>query len=91
MLIKVLAAEGDLSSASNVDSASVVRLYNGHSAALVITRKDSGGTTIGSFTLGTLQSIVIEKDFTDTLTASSNGGSVKVVKWHLLFHNYLNE
>ena len=51
MLIKVLAAEGDLSSASNVDSASVVRLYNGHSAALVITRKDSGGTTIGSFTL----------------------------------------
>ena len=80
MLIKVLAAEGDLSSASNVDSASVVRLYNGHSAAIVITRKDSGGTTIGSFTLGTLQSIVIEKDFTDTLTASSNGGSVKVVK-----------
>ena len=76
MLIKVLAAEGDLTSASNVDSASVVRLYNGHSAALVITRKDSGGTTIGSFTLGTLQSIVIEKDYTDTLTAASNGGSV---------------
>ena len=48
MLIKVLAAEGNLSSASNVDSASVVRLYNGHSAAIVITRKDSGGTTIGS-------------------------------------------
>ena len=80
MLIKVLAAEGDLSSASNVDSASVVRLYNGHSAAIVITRKDSGGTTIGSFTLGTLQSIVIEKDFTDTLTAASNGASVKAVK-----------
>ena len=80
MLIKVLAAEGDLSSASNVDSASVVRLYNGHSAALVITRKDSGGTTIGSFTLGTLQSIVIEKDFTDPLTAASNGATCKVVK-----------
>ena len=80
MLIKVLAAEGDLSSASNVDSASVVRLYNGHSAALVITRKDSGGTTIGSFTLGTLQSIVIEKDFTDTLEAASNGATCKVVK-----------
>ena len=80
MLIKVLAAEGDLTSASNVDSASVVRLYNGHSAAIVITRKDSGGTTIGSFTLGTLQSIVIEKDYSDTLTAASNGASVKVVK-----------
>ena len=80
MLIKVLAAEGNLSSASNVDSATVVRLYNCHSAALVKTRKDSGGTTIGSFTLGTLQSIVIEKDFTDTLTAASNGATCKVVK-----------
>ena len=80
MLIKVLAAEGNLSSASNVDSASVVRLYNGHSAALVITRKNSGGTTIGSFTLGAAQSIVIEKDYTDTLTAASNGGDVKAVK-----------
>ena len=80
MLIKVLAAEGDLSSASNVDSASVVRLYNGHSASLVITRKDSGGTTIGSFTLGTLQSIVIEKDYSDKLSAASNGASVKAVK-----------
>ena len=80
MLIKVLAAEGNLSSASNVDSASVVRLYNGHSTALVITRKDSGGTTIGSFTLGAAQSIVIEKDYTDTLTAASNGNNVKVVK-----------
>ena len=46
MLIKVLAAEGNLSSASNVDSATVVRLYNNHSAALLITRKDSVGTTI---------------------------------------------
>ena len=80
MLIKVLAAEGNLSSASNVDSATVVRLYNNHSAALLITRKYSGGTTIGSFTLGAAQSIVIEKDYTDTLTAASNGGSVKVVK-----------
>ena len=80
MLIKVLAAEGNLSSASNVDSASVVRLYNGHSAALVITRTDSSDSTIGSFTLGTLQSIVIEKDYSDKLSAASNGASVKVVK-----------
>ena len=80
MLIKVLAAEGSLSSASNVDKATVVRLLNNHSAALLITRKDAGGTTIGSFTLGAAQSIVIEKDYTDTLTAASNGGSVKAVK-----------
>ena len=69
-----------MTSASNVDSASVVRLYNGHSAALVITRKNSGGTTIGSFTLGAAQSIVIEKDYSDKLSAASNGASVKAVK-----------
>ena len=53
MLIKVLDEEGNLSSASNVDLATVVRLYNAHSAAVVITRKTSGGTTIGSLSVGT--------------------------------------
>ena len=80
MLIKVLAAEGDLSSASNVDSASVVSLYNGHSAALVITRKDSGGTTIGSLTVNSKDTVILEKDYTDTLEAASNGATCKVVK-----------
>ena len=59
MLIKVLAAEGDLSSASNVNTATVVRLFNNHSAALVITRKDSGGTTIGSLTVNTKESVYL--------------------------------
>jgi len=80
MLTKVLAAEGNLSSASNVNSATVVRLYNGHSAAVVVTRKDSGGSTLGSFSAlnGTVE--FIEKDPTDTLTAASNGASLKVAK-----------
>ena len=38
MVIKLLAAEADLSSASNVGNATLVRLYNGHSAALVVSR-----------------------------------------------------
>ncbi|OUW93704.1 MAG: hypothetical protein CBD88_06715 [Flavobacteriales bacterium TMED228] len=80
MLTKVLAAEGNLSSASNVNTATVVRLYNGHSAAVVITRKDSGGTTIGSFSAVNGQVIFVEKDPTDTLTAASNGGSILVAK-----------
>ena len=80
MLIKVLAAEGNLSSASNVDSATVVRLYNNHSAALLITRKDSGGTTIGSLTVNSKDTVLLEKDYTDTLEAASNGNNVKVVK-----------
>jgi len=80
MLIKVLAAEGSLSSASNVDKATVVRLFNTHSAAIVITRKNAGGTTIGSFTSDNGKVVYIEKDPTDTLTAASNGATIKVVK-----------
>ena len=80
MLVKVLAAEGNLSSASNVNTATVVRLFNNHSAALVITRKDSSGTTLGSLTVNTKESVYLEKVSTDTLTAASNGGSVLVAK-----------
>ena len=74
MRIKVLAAEGNLSSASNVGTATVVRLFNNHSAALLITRKLAGGTTVGSITVNTKESVILEKDATDTLTAASNGG-----------------
>ena len=80
MRIKVLAAQGDLTSASNVDTATVVRLFNNHSAELLITRKLAGGTTVGSLTVNTKESVILEKDPTDTLTAGSNGGSVLVTK-----------
>ena len=80
MLIKVLAAETDLTSAGNVGNATVVRLFNGHSAALVITRTDSSDATIGSLTVKNGETVVLEKEPTDKLSAASNGGSVKVVK-----------
>ena len=80
MVIKLLAAEADLSSASNVGNATLVRLYNGHSAALVVTRKNSGGTTIGSMTVLNGAVEVFEKVAIDTLSVASNGSSVKVAK-----------
>ena len=80
MRIKVLAAEGNLSSASNVGTATVVRLFNNHSAALLITRKTSAGATVGSITVNTKESVILEKDSTDTLTAASNGASVLVTQ-----------
>ena len=80
MLIKVLAAEGNLSSASNVGTATVVRLFNNHSAAIAITRKLAGGTTVGSLTVNTKETVLLEKDSTDTLTAASNGASLLVTK-----------
>ena len=80
MVIKVLAAESDLTAASNVGNATLVRLYNGHSAVSVITRKDSGGNVIGSATVLNGAVEVFEKNATDTLTASAGGASDKVVK-----------
>ncbi len=80
MLIKLLAEEGDLSSASNVNKATVVRLFNNHSTNLVITQKDSDGNTIGSFAAANGKVFFLEKSPTDTLESGSNGSSVKVVK-----------
>ena len=80
MLIKVLAAEGSLTSASNVNTATVVRLYNSHTAAIVITRKNVGGTTIGSFSAVNGEVVYVEKDPTDTLTAASQGSLQLVAK-----------
>ena len=80
MLIKVLAAEGNLSSASNVNTATVVRLYNSHTGAIVITRKNAGGDTIGSFSAVNGQVVFVEKDPTDTLTAASQGSAQLVAK-----------
>ena len=80
MLIKVLAAEGNLTSPSNVGSATVVRLYNSHSGAIVITRKNAGGDTIGSFSAVNGEVVYVEKDPTDTLTAASQGNKQLVAK-----------
>ena len=80
MLIKVLAAEGNLSRPSNVGNATVVRLYNSHSAAIVITRKNVGGDTIGSFSAVNGEVVYVEKDPTDTLTAASQGSAQLVTK-----------
>ena len=80
MLIKLLATEGNLSSASNVNKATVVRLFNNHTTNLIITRKTAGGDTIGTITADNGKAIFLEKDPTDTLESGSNGDKIKVVK-----------
>ena len=77
MIVKVLAAETDLTSATNVGLATVVRLVNNQSAIDVVTRKTSTGTTIGSFTLTANSVTFVEKDATDTL---EGGGSILAAK-----------
>ena len=79
MLIKLLAVEGDLTNPSNVNNAKVVRIFNNHSSNIILTQKNAGGDTIGSFAADNGKIFFLEKAPTDTLTAGSNGGSVKVV------------
>jgi len=80
MLIKVLAAETNLNAATNVSNATVVRVYNGHSAAVVITRTDASDATIGSLTVLNGETVVLEKEPTDKLITSAGTTSVKAVK-----------
>ena len=77
MIVKVLAAETDLTSATNVSLATVVRLVNEQGSTDVVTRKTNGGTTIGSFTLTANSVTFVEKDATDTL---EGGGNIKAAK-----------
>lgn len=77
MTLKVLAAETTLTAATNVSLATVVRIINTSSAALV-TRKDSDGATIGSFTMGANEIAFVEKEPTDTLEGGAAFKAVKV-------------
>jgi hypothetical protein len=77
MALKVLAAETTLTSATNVSSATVVRVLN-TGAVAVVTRKDSGGTTIGSFSMAANEVAYVEKLSTDTLEGGAAFKAVKV-------------
>lgn len=76
MIVKVLASETDLTSATNVDLASVVRVNNTGSAA-ELTRKNSSDVIIGTVTIAANEVIYLEKESSDTL---EGGAEFKVVK-----------
>ena len=78
MLIKVLDTETNLTSATNVSNATVVRLVNNSSSVDVVTRKTSGGTTIGSFTMTGNSVEYVEKDPSDTLEGGATILAAKV-------------
>ena len=78
MLVKVLDTETDLTSATNVSNATVVRLVNNSGSIDVVTRKTSGGTTIGSFTMTANSVEYVEKDPSDTLEGGATILAAKV-------------
>lgn len=76
--MKILSAETNLGSATNVSNATVVRLFNSGTDNILVTRKDYGGTTVGSFIVPAGQVVYGEKYFTDTLEGSSDVKATKV-------------
>ena len=70
--MKVLGGETNLNAPISVGSASVVRIFNGDSSNLLVTRKTSGGTTVGTFMVPAGKVIYCQKDYTDTLEGGTN-------------------
>ena len=65
--MKLLSAEVDLGSATNISKSPIVRIYNSDSSALVLTRKNNVETTLGSYTIPPGKVIYCQKAHTDTL------------------------
>ena len=85
--MKILSAETNLSSATNVSSASVVRIFNSDSSAATVTKKTSVGSTIGSFTMSAGEVVYSEKDYTDTLEGGSGLKVSKVGYSHMMSYS----
>lgn len=69
--MKVISAESNLASATNVGNATVVRVYNSDSSVGTITKKDAAGNTLGTMTVSAGEVVYCEKQYTDTLEGGS--------------------
>lgn len=79
MLIKLLGSETTLTSATNVGSATVVRVYNSDTAGTITQKTNaSPAVTVGTITLAAGEVAFIEKNSTDTLEGGAKFKAVKV-------------
>lgn len=76
MIIKPLAQEVNLASATDVDSATLVRLLNTGTATLVTVA--DGATTVATFTINQNEVVAVQKEPTHTLAAVTAVKAVKV-------------
>ena len=77
-VLRLLGSEGNLSSASNVGRAKLVRVLNNKTSVQVITQKNSGGTTIATVTMAAGEIAFIAKAPGDTLTGAATSLAVSV-------------
>jgi len=84
--VKILSQETNLGIGTTVSSATVVRAYNSAASVGIVTRKDSGGTDIGSLTIPSGEVLYLEKKFNDTLVAPSTVLASKVAYSHMMYY-----
>ena len=77
-VVKLLGSEGNLSSASIVGFAKLVRVLNIKTSVQVITQKNAGGTTLATVTLAAGEVAYIQKAPDDTLTGVATSLAVSV-------------
>ena len=77
-VLRLLGSEGNLSSASNVGFAKLVRVLNNKTSVQVITQENAGGTTLATVTLAAGEVAYIAKASTDTLTGVATSLAVSV-------------
>lgn len=77
-VLRVLAPEGNLASASNVNFARLVRVLNNKGSIQIITHTDKDGQVLGTVTLAANEVVYIKKDPTDKLLGVATSLAVKV-------------
>ena len=75
--MKILSAETNLGSATNVSNAPVVRLFNSGDNNILVTRKDYDAVVVGSFMVPSGEVVYAEKYYTDTLEGSADVKATK--------------
>ena len=75
--MKILSAETNLGSATNVSNAPVVRLFNSGTDNILVTRKDYNAVVVGSFMVPSGEVVYAEKYYTDTLEGRADVKATK--------------
>ena len=79
-IVKILGSEVALSdTASNIGNAKLVRVYNGNAADKLVTIKSAGGTTLGTITVATKDTVNLAKGATDTVEIAAATAGLKAV------------
>lgn len=77
-VLRLLGSEGNLSSASNVGFAKLVRVHNNKASVQLITHADKNGQVLGTVTLAANEVVHIQKAPEDTLLGVATSLAVSV-------------